>query len=378
MKIEIQNHELLRLTNIVHRAASSKSNIPALSGLLIEVSEEKGLTFTATDMEIGIIASTQDIQIYQEGKVLVNSYYFANLIKVLPDATITMELDETKSKLIIYYSKSSVLINTYLDFEYPKIDIEEKKDRLSLKQSTLREALRKTIIAAAQNHFRQVFTGIYFDYTENCQLNCVASDTHRLAYIKYIFEETEIEPFNFILPIRTVHELLRTLENNDDIINIAASKNNVLFYKDNFYLLSRLLEGQYPTYSQVIPDSSTTNVKIKTSELMNTLERAKIMPTEDKIKLPSILFSIKENEISVNAFSEIVGEIFDVIENVEIQGEKNFDIAFNTNYLYDIIKLMSGECEEIGISISGVNAPVIIQNEKNENYLYVLVPLRTN
>lgn len=115
MKFFIEKNELSALTTLVYRAASSKNTIPVLSGLLIEVSKEKGLTMTATDMEIGIRASTDQVQIEKEGSVLVNAYYFADFIKLLPESTIGIELNQETARLNINYGRSSGYINIYQD-----------------------------------------------------------------------------------------------------------------------------------------------------------------------------------------------------------------------------------------------------------------------
>ncbi len=377
MKFVIEKKELSAISSLVYRAASNKNTIPILSGILIQVSKEKGLTMTATDMDIGIIASTQNIEILDEGKALVNAHYFADFIKLLPDGTVIIELNMEASKLNINYGRSSGFINIYRDFEYPNLPLEKMEKKMVLPQAVLREALRKTSFAAAANHFRQVFTGVLFDLAEDNQLKIVASDTHRLAYFNYQLDNDNLNPLSFIIPIRTVNELLRVLNEEEEVINISFSENNVIFHKDNFILLSRLIEGNYPNYKQVIPSTSTSRVLIKSNSILNALERAKTMPTDDKLKIQHVQFKFNENEVVINAYSEIMGELEEVIEDVQIEGEKEVKIAFNTNYFLDIAKIMQSECNDMEISLSGAIGPAIIKNPDNNNYLYVLVPLRT-
>ena len=242
MKFNIEKRELSALTTMVYRAASNKNTIPVLSGLLLDLSSANGLTMTATDMEIGICASTSNVDILEEGSVLVNASYFADFIKLLPDTLISIELNTASSKLQINYGRSSGNINIYREQDYPGLPINKMEDRFVLAQSVLKEALRKTVFAAASNHFRQVFTGVLFDVQENGILKIVASDTHRLAYFTCMLAEKTVEPFKFVIPIRTVNELLRFLDDSDEPIKIASSDNNIIFYKDEFLLLSRLIE----------------------------------------------------------------------------------------------------------------------------------------
>lgn len=378
MKFKMEKKELSTLTTLVYRAASNKNIIPVLSGILIEANQETGLTMTATDMEIGIKASTRHVDIEKEGTVLVDAHYFADFIKLLPDTNITIELDQETSRLNIIYGRSSGLINIYQEQEYPSLPLQNLPAKFSLPQFVLKEALRKTAFAAAANHFRPVFTGVLFDILDNGKLNIIASDTHRLAYYSYMLGENDLEPFNFVIPSRTVNELLRLLDDTEDLINIAFSDNNVVFYQDEFFLFSRLIEGQYPNYEQVIPENFSTTVKFNPNTLVTTLERAKIMPLDDKIKIPHVKFSFSEDEVIVNTYSEAMGEIEEIIEFIEIEGDNELKIAFNTNYFLDIAKIYDAECEEIIINLSGALGPALIKNPLNENYLYVLVPLRTN
>lgn len=377
MKFQIEKKDLSALTTLVHRAASNKHTIPVLSGLLIEVSSTSGLTMTATDMEIGIKASTRQVNVIQEGSVLVNAHYFADFIKLLPDTTIAIDLNTETSRLNINYGRSSGFINIYRDHEYPSLPLNKMVDKFSIPQFILKEALRKTSFASAVTHFRQVFTGVLFDILAEGQLRIVASDTHRLAYYSYSLSEVNLEPFNFIIPTRTVNELLRLLDDNEEPINIAFSENNVVFYQEDFILLSRLIEGQYPNYEQVIPNSFNTKVKLNTNTLVTTLERAKIMPTDDKVKIQHVQFQFQENEAIVNTFSEVMGEIEEIIENIAMEGDQELKISFNTNYFLDIAKIYNLECEEVIIKLSVALGPALIKNPDKDNYLYVLVPLRT-
>lgn len=379
MNFQVDKKVLSTLTTLVHRAASNKSTIPVLSGILIEANHERGLTMTATDMEIGIKASSQEVKIEKEGLVLVNAHYFADFIKLLPDTNITVDLNHDTSRLNITYGRSTGFINIYNEQDYPDLPISKMTDKFSIPQYILKEALRKTAFAAAVNHFRPVFTGVLFDILEDGKLSIVASDTHRLAHYSYILPDKNLEPFNFIIPSRTVNELLRLLDDSEEELNIAFSENNVIFYYDDIILLSRLIDGQYPNYENVIPKSFNTKVNMDPKYLVTTLERAKVMPMDDKIKIQHVKFEFNEMEAVISTYSEKVGEIEEILEyKNEIEGESELKISFNTNYFLEIAKIYDSECEEIIIKLSGALGPALVVNPDKENYLYVLVPLRTS
>jgi len=378
MKFLIEKRELSSLTSLVHRAAANRTAIPSLSGILLILTKEKGLTMTATDMEIGIKASTANVDIISEGSVLINANYFSDFIKLLPDTPISIELDQKKSKLNVSYGRSSGYLNIYDLEDYPDLPIKDVQLCCQINQNLLKQALRKTVFAAATNHFRQIFTGVLFDYKDNHRLNIVASDTHRLARFCCMLEGDNLEPFNFIIPIRTVNELLRLLEDSDRPINIGISSNNVIFYQENFTLFSRLIDGQYPNYEAVIPTNFITEFNIDPRILATSLERARVMPTDDKFQIPHVQMDIGNNEIQIHSQSEAMGEITEIIDNLEINLEDSLKIAFNTNYFLDIAKIFSQECEQINIKLSGAMGPALVLNPEKDNYSYVLVPLRTN
>lgn len=378
MKFNIEKREISTLTALVHRAASNKSTIPVLSGLHLSIDPKQGLTMTATDMEIGIKASTTNVDVIESGSVLVNASYFADFIKLLPDTLISFELNKETSKLNISYGRSASKLNIYQESEYPELPINKMDIKMSIPQDVLKEGLRKTSFAAAANHFRQVFTGVLFDQMDNGTLKMVASDTHRLAYYTWESGRQEAQAFKFVIPIRTVNEIMRLVEDSPEPINIALSENNVIFYKDNILLLSRLIEGQYPNYESVIPATFSSEIKIKTSVLASSLGRAKTMPTDDKFQIQHVQFTLQKDEAVINSFSESMGEISEVIEDLEIQGETDLKIAFNTNYFLDAIKIFESECESVIIKFSGALSPALIKNPEKENYLYILVPMRTN
>jgi len=378
MKFTIEKREISILTTLVHRAAATRTTVPLLSGLHINISRDKGLTMTATDMEIGIKASTLNVDIIEEGSVLVNATYFADFIKLLPDTLISFNLNQDSAKLIIGYGRSSSRLNIYQEKDYPDLPIGKMEKLFTVPQDILREGLRKTSFATAVNHFRQVFTGVLFDYLGDGNLKIVASDTHRMGYYTYTLPHTDIEPVKFVIPMRTVNELLRLLEDSPEEINIALSENNVVFYKESFVLVSRLIEGQYPNYETVIPPNFISNLTIKTSILASSLGRAKIMPTDDKFQIQHVQFSLKEEEVELTTNSETMGEICEVIDEVTIEGEKGIKIAFNTNYFLEAVKMFDAECETILIKLSGPLSPALIKNPEKDNYLYILVPMRTN
>jgi DNA polymerase-3 subunit beta len=383
VKFSIDKQELSSLTSLVHRAAShvaSRNNIPTLAGILVEADQEKGLTMTATDLEIGIVAATKSVEVITPGKILVNANVFADFIKLLPYTEILLELDSAKNKLKVSYGRSNSHINLYAVEDYPHIPVNQAQQTIKIPQSALKTALKKTYFAAAHQHFRQIFTGVLFDLVSAQQLNIVASDTHRLAYYKLALAEGAApeDKLNFIVPLRAIQELLRVLDDSDEEISIGVSLNNVIFFNDKLLLFSRIIDGQYPNYDNVVPQELTTDCSLNTERFVSALERAKTMPPDDKFKIPTIRLNFTNEEVIINTVSEQMGEIEEILEDITVEGQRDFAISFNTGYFLDIAKLIAAENETIHLRFSGPFGALIADNPQKEDYLYVLVPLRSN
>lgn len=376
MRVTIPQSTLSQITAIVQRAASTKDAMPALSGLFINATGNI-LSFAATDLEIGIKKELCEVEIEREGSVLVNARYFADLVRYLPDCPITLDLDIERSRLHVVYGKSTSSLNIYNESEFPELPFARLKSVCIIKQKVLKEAIKKTAFAAAANHFKPVFTGILFDF-EGKQLRMVASDTHRLAYINVECDVLEDNLGKIVVPARTVQELSRILEDGDQVINIGLVENSIVFYseEEGFYFMSRLIEGQYPNYNQVIPKEFVNSFLINAVQIGDSLERAALMPTELKV-IKHVVIEFGTEELVMTAYSEKMGEMTEIIDDITAETDKTLKVAFNTRYLLDIIKIIQGENEKIKLSLTGSMSPALISNPDNPEYVYVLVPLRT-
>lgn len=376
MRVTVPQSTLSQITAIVQRAASTKDAMPALSGLFINATGNI-LSFAATDLEIGIKKELCEVEIEREGSVLVNARYFADLVRYLPDCPITLDLDIERSRLHVVYGKSTSSLNIYNESEFPELPFARLKSVCIIKQKVLKEAIKKTAFAAAANHFKPVFTGILFDF-EGKQLRMVASDTHRLAYINVECDVLEDNLGKIVVPARTVQELSRILEDGDQVINIGLVENSIVFYseEEGFYFMSRLIEGQYPNYNQVIPKEFVNSFLINAVQIGDSLERAALMPTELKV-IKHVVIEFGTEELVMTAYSEKMGEMTEIIDDITAETDKTLKVAFNTRYLLDIIKIIQGENEKIKLSLTGSMSPALISNPDNPKYVYVLVPLRT-
>ena len=360
----------------MQRAASTKDTIPALSGMLITAEKDR-LILQGTDLDIGIKKIIFPADIVSEGSALVNAKYFSDLVRYLSEEEVTISLDETNNKLNVYNGFSSSYLNLYNPDDFPEMPLNKVTHISTIPQLVLKNFIRKTVIAAAVTHFKPVFTGILFDFSGD-SLTMVASDTHRLAVIRSEQIKSEQLPGQYIIPVRIMSDIARILEDGDSEINIGLAENHIVFYttEQDLSCSSRLIEGQYPNYIQVIPKNFVNTFLVNSSLLTQSLERTSLMPFDQKM-IQYVKMNFEPEQLVISAFSEKMGEMTEIIKEVEAESKQAVELNFNTRYLLDAVKLLSQENKNIQISLSGPLGPAVIRNPEDDNYTYVLVPLRT-
>ena len=376
MKFSVNKNLLSQAASIVQRAASTKDTIPALSGMLITAEKDR-LILQGTDLDIGIKKIIFPADIVSEGSALVNAKYFSDLVRYLSEEEVTISLDETNNKLNVYNGFSSSYLNLYNPDDFPEMPLNKVTHISTIPQLVLKNFIRKTVIAAAVTHFKPVFTGILFDFSGD-SLTMVASDTHRLAVIRSEQIKSEQLPGQYIIPVRIMSDIARILEDGDSEINIGLAENHIVFYttEQDLSCSSRLIEGQYPNYIQVIPKNFVNTFLVNSSLLTQSLERTFLMPFDQKM-IQYVKMNFEPEQLVISAFSEKMGEMTEIIKEVEAESKQAVELNFNTRYLLDAVKLLSQENKNIQISLSGPLGPAVIRNPEDDNYTYVLVPLRT-
>lgn len=376
MKFSVNKNLLSQAASIVQRAASTKDTIPALSGMLITAEKDR-LILQGTDLDIGIKKIIFPADIVSEGSALVNAKYFSDLVRYLSEEEVTISLDETNNKLNVYNGFSSSYLNLYNPDDFPEMPLNKVTHISTIPQLVLKNFIRKTVIAAAVTHFKPVFTGILFDFSGD-SLTMVASDTHRQAVIRSEQIKSEQLPGQYIIPVRIMSDIARILEDGDSEINIGLAENHIVFYttEQDLSCSSRLIEGQYPNYIQVIPKNFVNTFLVNSSLLTQSLERTSLMPFDQKM-IQYVKMNFEPEQLVISAFSEKMGEMTEIIKEVEAESKQAVELNFNTRYLLDAVKLLSQENKNIQISLSGPLGPAVIRNPEDDNYTYVLVPLRT-
>lgn len=362
MKIRVEQKILSKHINIVQKSISNRTTLQILDGILLETMGNK-LKLTGTDLEISI-ETFLECDIIDSGSIVANSKIFGDIIKKLPDGFITIEVQDNNINIKCENSEFNIVGNSGED--YPDLPLVVKKDSFEIPTDIFKEVIRQTVFATAQDETRPSLTGVLSEIEGNT-ISFVALDGYRLALKKLPTNSMISE--KIIIPGRSLNELNKILDDTEDPINIGISPGHAIFNLGDTIVYSRLLEGQFFNYRDIIRMDHKTNIVVNRREFQNSIERASLLAKEEKANL--IKLTIKDNSIIVRSNSEI-GNVNEVVGGQ--QSGEDLNIAFNSRYLLEGIKTM--ETEEIQLNFMGSLNPCIIQEVGEENYIYLVLPVR--
>lgn len=373
MRILTSQNQLMSGLQIVQRAISTKNTLQFLSGIYLEAKDDV-LRLRATDLEIAI-ECTIPVQVLEEGVALLPAKYFVEIVKRLPDLELTLEKERDSNIVTISYGSSQVQLNTYDPEEYPLLPEIEGQYEFEINCDLLINAVRQVIIAASNDTSRPIFTGVLMEVEKGQNVRLVSSDTHRLAY-RLLKLNGPVRPdlnCSVIIPSRSLNELSRIFRPEDNTLEIKIAENQILFKAENVILISRLIEGQFPNYQQVIPQEYHTRIRIPTKAFNDSVERASLLSRDDlKTRSNVIKLKIQGNNLTITSNSAEIGNIHEELP-IYMEGE-NMEIAFNGRYLTDVLRVI--DQEEITLDLTGSLGPGIIRPVDSDNCLFLILPIR--
>lgn len=363
MKVICSKENLIEGINIVQKAVSSKTTLQILEGILVEAGSEFKLT--GNDLEIGIECFVEaDIQ--NEGSIVINSKMFGDIVRRLPDSEVLIEVKEN-NLVIIECENSHFELKGIPATGFPALPTIKKENAFIIKQGLIRDMIKQTIFAISVDENRPILTGSLIECKNN-ELTFVSIDGFRLA-LRKINIDNDIANFSVVIPGKTLNEIVKILQSGDENITIYSSSNQVLFDLGQCKVVSRLLEGEYLNYKGIIPQDYETKLRVKTKELMSSIERASLISMDEK-KYP-VKFTLDNDKIIISSNTEL-GAVREEIR-VDIEG-KNIEIGFNPKYFIDALKVI--EVEEIDIYYTSSIGPCTMRSDQNENFAYMILPIR--
>jgi DNA polymerase-3 subunit beta len=365
---------LARGLSVVSRAVSTRGTLPVLANVLLRT-EDAGLKLTATNLEIGITYWVPG-KIETDGATTVPARLFADLVSSLPAADrVDLEL-QGADVLHLRSGRFATHIKGIDADEFPAIQTAGDRPTTRIAQKTLRRALAETIFAAASDEARPILTGVLARF-EGDKLTLAAADNYRIA-VRTVDVLDPVEAISVVIPARALAELVRVLADTDDPIDIvlAQQKNQVLFHLEGIDLVSRLIDGQFPNYQQVLPQSHATRAEIEREELLRAVRPAALIASSSanivKLRIGANGSGESDAGLTVTATAD-VGDYEGAVE-AAVQGDGT-TIAFNARYLADV--LTNVDAERFAIELNGPLSPGVFRPVGDDAYVHVVMPVRT-
>lgn len=364
MKIICSKENLTEGISVVQKAVSSKTTLPILEGILLEADEKFKLT--GNDLEIGIECYV-DADIREKGAVVLNSRIFGDIVRRLPDSEVMIEMKENEL-VIIECENSHFEIKGIKADGFPALPTIEKENALKVSQKLLREMIKQTIFAVSDDENRPILTGSLVECREN-ELTFVSIDGFRLALRKNKVEN-DMSDIKVVVPGKTLNEIVKILQPVEENVTIYSSSNQILFDLGNCKVVSRLLEGEYLNYKSIIPEENETKIKVKTKDMLSSIERASLVITMEERRYP-VRFKIADDKIIITSNTD-VGAVKEELR-VDMEG-KDLEIGFNPRYFIEALRVI--EEESIDILFTTNVGPCTIRPVQDDYFAYMILPVR--
>lgn len=367
MEIKAKRGDLLATLYWTQSIVERRNTMPILANVLLE-SQKKDIRVTATDLEVGVRGSLEG-DVVKEGSVTVNAKKLYEIVREVPNEYI--QLKRLENDWIEIRSGKSVFKIVGMDArEFPQFPKFSRDGLTTTPASTFREMIEGTIFSVSTDETRYSLNGVYVEQGEAGNVRLVATDGHRLA-----FDERNLGSFGLakgvILPRKGLAELKKLLESGDDgVVSIGFKENMGLVMKDRVELFMRLIDGDFPDYTKVIPKGNQNIARIEHDEFLQALRRVSIISSE---RYKGIKMEFNEDKLSVSANNPDLGE---ATEEVEMEYKGNpISIGFNARYLIDVLHVL-GSDGEVQIELKDALSPSLVKKGGKEGYLYVLMPMR--
>ena len=363
MNIICSKQKLQEGISIVTKAITGKTTMPVLEGIYIQANKE-GLTLIGSDMDVSIETKVE-ADVIKEGSIVIDSKIFSEIIRKLPNSDVKIEISE--NDLIQITCEKSVFNLVFMNpSDYPSLPSINEDLSVEVPQNLLKNMIKGTSFAIAQDEARPILQGILFE-VKNRELNLVALDGYRLAVRSELLDvDDNIE---VVIPGKTLNEVSKILEDNDDIVKITFTNNHILFNVNNTKIISRLLDGKFVNYVSLLPQEYKLLVNVKKQDLQQGIERASLMAKDGNSNL--IRLDVQEDTLVITSNSQL-GKVREQV-NINLQGD-GVQIAFNSMYLLDVLKNM--EEEDVVVEMTSSVSPCVIRGKNSNNAKYLVLPVR--
>ena len=365
MKFSCEKALLQAAISTTSRAVSPKSSIPALEGILLEAGSD--LRLTGDNLETGI-RTIVPADIREEGTLVLGARLFGEIIRKLPDDIVTFQAENYMVNIKCGMSEFNILGTD--PEEFPELPTVEYQNSLILPQSKLKAMISQTLFAVSDNESRPIHTGSLFEVDGN-GLTIVSVDGYRLALRHEAIDKKEgAETFSFVVPGAALSEVEKICSDVDEPASVTQGARHVMFKVGDTMLVSRRLEGEFLAYRQAIPRNNTIHVEGDTRALLSSIDRVSLI-ISDKLKSP--LRCVFDSNLLKISTKTAIGDAYD---ECPLSGDGGgLEIGFNNKYLMDALKAAPADKVRLELT-TGVSPCVILPTEGEENFLYMVLPVR--
>ncbi|WP_455930988.1 DNA polymerase III subunit beta [Priestia aryabhattai] len=377
MRFIIQKDYLVQSVQDVMKAVSSRTTIPILTGIKI-VATEEGVTLTGSDSDISIesfIPSEEEgkeiVDIQKPGSVVLPARFFSEIVKKLPKDIVELDV-QSHFLTIIRSGKAEFNLNGLDAEEYPHLPQIEENNMFRLPTDLLKNMIRQTVFAVSTSETRPILTGVNWK-VDGKELTCIATDSHRLALRKATIETGNEATYNVVIPGKSLSEFSKILDDSHELVDIVITENQVLFKTKHLLFFSRLLDGNYPDTSRLIPADSKTDVILNVKEFLQSIDRASLLAREGRNNVVK-LSTLDEGIVEISSNSPEIGKVIEEVQSQSISGEE-LKISFSAKYMLDALKALEGT--DIKINFTGAMRPFVIRTLEDDSMLQLILPVRT-
>jgi DNA polymerase-3 subunit beta len=367
MKVICGKEELLRGTQIVQAVVSPRSTLPILSNFLFETDGQQ-IRLSSTDLEVGVCCYVKG-EVVKEGSITIPAKRFGDIIRELPaDENIEIKSDDN-NQINVRCGKSHFVLMGLPKSDYPVLPAFPEEKNFKIGKDSFKTMLRRTAFAASSDETRYVLNGVCL-IADGGVLKLVATDGRRLAYIAREGIDKKLQ-HKAIIPSKAVNEVQRILsaEEKEEELQVGVTENQIAFRIGSVTIISRLIEGTFPNYEQVIPKKHDVQIKVGVKETLSAVRQMSLLTSD---KASSVKFLFAKNVLKISASSQGLGS-GEVEMDIEHSGT-NLEIAFNPAFLIDILKNVDENF--IFFELTNQLNPALVSPINDKNYLCVVMPMR--
>ena len=369
MKFNINQQDLQQALNYCQGVIEKRSTLPILSNILVDANGSN-LTITATDLDLIFIHQIKNVEILEQGKTTTTSSIMYDIIRKFTSGKKINVFLKDESKLQVESDKSVFNLNCINASEFPLTDENFTQNEFIIKSKQLLKLLNKCKFSVSNDETRHYLSGIFLHQTEvedKNYLTAAATDSHRMSISKVRLEnKIEFEPI--ILPKKTIFQLCSLLDNYDGDVKVSNAKSKIKFELDNSILISKLIDGKFPNYIQVIPKNNQKKLEIDLKLFLDSVDRVASVSLDKK---DGVKFNLSKDMLNLSVNNTNSG---DGKESMNVNFDHELEISFNSRYLIDVASQLDGEKIEIYFNDTG--SPALIKDPGDFDSIYVVMPMK--